>query len=219
MSSDNLVTAWESLGIAFNIKNRKLNANPEKTIIDTILSDEFPGDRKMFELMLLWLHHYHDLVHVDRLKSHLAKLNPFHLALIGGLATKCLNLSDFRWEAILTTVNKKLGKNRPTFSGDDPLYLKMKGVDKDFAGFGIKVAPVRPDNQKKLMQRKEIIKNNTWLKNRLLFGVNLRADFVTVFALGLAENAYQAAKLLNCSANASYRNWGDLEEARSLDLL
>ena len=219
MNKDPLRDSWASLGIAFNIKDDS-NANPEQTIIETIKSGEFPGDRKMFELMMLWTLEYLDLIHVERIKSFLPELKPFELALMGGLATKCLKTGDFRWRAIVREVQIRLGKNSPRFDvGDDELYLKMKGIDEDFLSFGIRVAPVKPDNHKKLMRRDHVIKNNSWLKNRLLWGANLRADFITVFSLGLAKNAYQAAKLLSCSANASYRHWRNLEEARGLGIL
>jgi len=57
--------------------------------------------------------------------------------------------------------------------------------------------------RKKLLKREEVFKNNTWLKNRLLFGANLRADCMTVYTLKLAHNPYQAAKILACSMNSS----------------
>jgi hypothetical protein len=217
--NDPLRDKWASLGIAFSQKT-DLVANPEQTIIETIKSGEFPADRKLFSLMLLWLNEFVDLVHVERLKGLLGELAPFELAIMGGLATKCLKMGDFRWKAILNEVQKKLGKHPPKFDvGDDATYLKLKGVDADFEAFGIKVAPLKPEDHKKLVRRDEIIKNNPWLKNRLLMGSNLRADFITIFTLGLARNAYQAAKILNCSENASYRNWRSLEEARELGLV
>ncbi|HAZ11563.1 MAG: hypothetical protein A2X86_21605 [Bdellovibrionales bacterium GWA2_49_15] len=217
-TDDSLRDKWASLGIAFNAPD-EANANPEQTIIDTIKSGEFPSDRKMFELMLLWMSEYLQLIHVERLKYLLPSLTPFELALMGGIATKCVKNGDFRWRAIIREVQKKLGKNPPRFdAGDDELYLKLKGTDQDFLAFGIKVAPVKPDDHKKLMKRDHTIKKNAWLTNRLFLGPNLRADFITVFTLGIAKNAYQAAKILNCSPNASYRNWHDLEEAKGLGI-
>ena len=218
-TSDHLRDNWASLGIAFNA-NASEAANPEETIIATIKSGEFPADRKMFSLMQLWLEEFGDLVHVERLKGQIKGLAPFELALMGGIASKCLKKGDTRWKTIVMEVHKKLGKHHPKFDhGDDETYLKIKGVDEDFAAFGVRVVPLVASDRKKLLRRDEIIKNNPWLKNRLLMGANLRADFITVFTLGLARNAYQAAKFLNCSLNASYRNWHALEEARELGLV
>ena len=70
-----------------------------------------------------------------------------------------------------------------------------------------------PDDSEKLLARSKVIKGNVWIKNRLLFGTNTRADIATVKELELADTAYKAAKILSCSASAAYRNWNDLEEA------
>ncbi len=217
MSNDHLQKAWASLGIAFNSEGH-LNYNPEKAIIDTVRSGEFPRDKKMFGLMLLWLQNYHNLVHVDRLKILLKELDSFQMGLMGGLATKCLKMGDFRWRTIIREVEKKLKKSATNFHSDSDLFLELKGVDDDFALFGVRVIPVAADNQKKIMSREYILKHNTWLRSRLFLGVNLRADFFTIFSLGLAQNAYQAAKILNCSINTSYRNWSDLKESKELGL-
>ncbi len=219
MSNDLLRDAWSSLGIAFNAKGAT-NANPEDVIIQTIKSKEFPNDRKIFELMLLWIEEYLEFIHVEKLKVSLKELNAFELALMGAVATKAFKLGDHRFKVIIREVHKKLGKKTLHFGeGDDELYLKLKGVDEDFLEFGIRVAPVKADDKKKLLKREQVFKNNAWLKNRLLFGANLRADFVTVYSLKLAQNPYQAAKILNCSTNASYRNWKTIEEANEIGLL
>jgi hypothetical protein len=220
MSNDLLRDKWSSLGIAFST-TAKLNANPELTIIETIKSHEFPSDKKMFSLMLLWLEEYLELVHVERLKNLLKDLSAYELALLGGIALKCLNKGDHRWKMIILLIQKKIGKKEIHFNdgNDDDLLLKMKGVDKEFLKFGIRVVPLKSEDHKKLLRREVVLGQNAWLKNRLLFGPNLRADFMTVFALSLASNAYQAAKLLGCSMNASYRNWKSIDEASKLGFL
>lgn len=220
MSNDLLRDKWSSLGIAFS-STVKLNANPELTIIETITSHEFPSDKKIFSLMLLWLDEYLELVHVERLKNLLKGLNAYELALMGGIALKCLNKGDHRWKVIILLIQKKIGKKEIHFNegNDDELLLKMKGTDAEFLKFGIRVAPLKSEDHKKLLRREVILGQNAWLKNRLLFGPNLRADFITVFTLSLASNAYQAAKILGCSMNASYRNWKSIDEASKLGFL
>jgi hypothetical protein len=219
MSKDLLRDSWASLGIAFNAKGMP-NSNPEETIIKTIKSHEFPNDKKLFSLMLLWLEEYHEYIYVERLKNYLKDLDAFELALLGSIANKCLAFGDHRWKIITNGVKKKLGKKNIQFhEGDDELYLKIKGIDDDFLEFGIRVAPLKSDDRKKLLSRDIVFKNNIWLKNRLIYGPNLRSDFISVFSLSLAKNAYQAAKLLGCSMNASYRNWKSIEEAVRIGLI
>jgi hypothetical protein len=219
MSNDLIRDSWASLGIAFNAKG-KLNANPEETIINTIKSHEFPADKKIFSLMILWLEEYHEYIYVERLKNYLKDLSAYELALLGAIAKKCFDFGDHRWKIIIHGVKKRLGNKSITFNdGDDELFLKLKGIDETFLEFGIRVIPLKRDDRKKLLSRETIFKNNVWLQNRLLYGPNLRSDFVTIFTLSLAQNAYQAAKLLGCSMNASYRNWKSVEEAFKFGLI
>ncbi|MBF0363825.1 MAG: hypothetical protein HQK49_22585, partial [Oligoflexia bacterium] len=173
--SDSLCNKWASLGVAFNIGDgQHRNTNPEQAIIDTIKAGEFPNDKKMFGLMLLWIFEYHDLIHVERLKSLSKKLSPFELALLAAISKKILAKGDFRFKAITNEAKKSFGKNPPHFQeGDDELFISRKGVDEDFVEFGIRVAKVKEDDLKKLLKRDHILKNNVWLKNRLIFGSNL----------------------------------------------
>jgi len=204
---------WASLGIAFNSSEHKTCVDPETAIIELISSSEFPEDKKMMGLALLWLEHFSKLVHVERLKILTKNLGAFELALLGSIARKCVSFGDYRWRMIEKIAQAK-NSGKPVFSiGDSETFIKMRGLDEDFAVFGIRVGPVCPDNSKKLLNRQAVISRNTWLKNRLLFGSNVRADIATLISLKRAETGYAAAKILGCSPNAAYRNWKDLEEA------
>lgn len=210
---DSLRNSWASLGIAFNSNDEKTCADPETAIIELICSGEFPEDKKMMGLALLWLEHFSKLVHVERLKILTKNLGAFETALLGAIARKCVAFGDFRWRMI---EKNALAKNtgRPKFAiGDSETFIKMRGLDEDFAAFGIRVGPVRPDDPKKLLNRQTVIKRNIWLRNRLLFGSNVRADVATLKLLNRAQTGYAAAKILGCSPNAAYRNWKDLEDA------
>ncbi len=208
---DDLRDAWSSLGIAFNVETKK-QIDPESAIIYLVQSDEFPDDKKMLSLALLWLRHYAKLVHVERLKTLAKKLQPHHLAILGGLASKCVAGGDHRWKTI-TRFAKKNTSGQKFKIGDSQSYIKMRGLDLDFADFGIRIAPILAEDEKKLLSRREILKRNHWLKYRILFGTNMRADIAAVISLKLASTGYRAAKLLGCSFNTAYRNWNDLEEA------
>lgn len=102
---------------------------------------------------------------------------------------------------------KRMNKVDPEIEVDDEFLLKRNGVDKEFLQFKIHVVPIELESDKKFYQRERIFSQNPWLKFRLLFGSNLRADV-------LATTAYSAAKYVNSSTSAVYRNWQDLKEAK-----
>ena len=208
---DHLRDVWASLGIAFNNRTQ-IQTDPESALIALVQSDEFPEDKKMMSLAMLWLTHYSKLVHVERLKTLAKKLRSFELALLGGIASKCVSNGDHRFKIIVRLAEHSLKKKKFEM-GDSETFIQMRGLDLDFAKFGIRIAPILPEAEKKLLTRAEIIRRNDWLKYRLLFGANMRADIAAVISLKLADTGYAAAKLLSCAPNTAYRNWNDLEEA------
>lgn len=209
MSKDLLRDSWASLGIAFNAKSNE-NSDPESALILFLQSGEFPEDRKMISLILIWLKEYSHLIHIERLKVFLKDLSAFELAILGGIASKCIKFGDFRWKTIINYV-KKRNTGRVSFEVNESEYLIVRnGVDEDFLEFGLKISRVEPERINKILSIENIIERNSWIRYRFLFGVNMRADIATVMVLKLAITAYQASKVLQCSFNAASRNWNDL---------
>lgn len=209
MSSDLLRDKWQSLGVAFNASSN-IVSDPESAIISFLESKEFPDDRKMISLILAWLKEYSTLVHIERLKSLIKPLGSFELALLGGIAEKCIQFGDFRWRTITKYVSKKNSGSPQFETGESEYLLLKKGPDLEFKNYGLNISKIEPDKAEKILERKHIIDTNKWINNRVLFGVNMRADVASVINLKLASSAYQTAKFLKCSFNAASRNWNDL---------
>lgn len=145
--NDDLRDAWASLGIAFQ-RPTKITVDPESALIALVQSNEFPDDKKMMGLALLWLTQYSKLVHVERLKTLAKKLSPHESATLGAIASKCAKDGDHRWKAIVKLANQV--KPTKSFStGDGDSFIKMRGLDAEFAEFGIRIAPLLPDDPKK----------------------------------------------------------------------
>lgn len=209
--NDPLRDQWASLGVAFATAT-SMESDPETAIVSLVTSKEFPEDKKMMSIALLWLKEYSTFVHIEKLKIQVRHLDMDALAILGALSLKCVVFGDHRWKTITLLVKKKLGSRKSDLC-DDEVFLKTRGIDPDFLKFGIRVTPISPDEPRKLLARKRVIQRNAWLKSRLLFGTNLRADIAALKSLKTASTAYAAAKLLGCSMNAAYRNWNDLTEA------
>jgi hypothetical protein len=213
MSNDLLRDQWASLGIAFNARTTVV-ADPETALMAFLESKEFPEDRKMVSLILAWMKEHSELVHIERLKTLIESLGSFELAVLGGIALKCLKNGDFRWKTVIRFI-KKRNTGRPRFDVDESEFLiSRKGEDPEFTEFGIRVSLVEPERPEKILDLKQIIDTNRWIRHRILFGVNMRADVATVMVLNLATSAYQASKFLKCSFNAASRNWNDLSSVK-----
>jgi len=209
----NLYSKWSGLGITFQ-ETPTFNA-PEEVILKTIQDGDFPKDRKLFGLMLLWLETYSSYVHVERLIQMIKPLPSHELALLGGLFLKVRNHSkDHRFDSLLKHIRRHLGEHTPTFPtlSDHQIFIERHGLDEDFIVFGIQVAKLKAASTKKILSEPLLLKSNIWLHNRCLFGVNFRADVATIMRLYNPQNGYQAAKLARCSINSGYRHWRDLEK-------
>ena len=200
-----------SLGFAFYGEPSKISPDPEKVILGAI--GLFREDQKLYRMLLAWLDRFGDLVHVERIASQLDDLSDFEKLILGVTALKRFNAGDHRFKVISEKIKKLKLKSNLRISGDDDYLIEKHGLDPEFKVFGIRTAMILPSENKKLLDRKAVLKNNLWLRLRAFLGSNFRADVTYVKIMHLTHNAYGAMKLLNCSKETSYRIWGCLEEA------
>ena len=92
----------------------------------------------------------------------------------------------------------------------DPFLISKYGEDEEFKEFGLKLAKIDPEDEKKILDLPSILKSHPWLKIRALVGANFRADLVYWMSLKILKNPNQAAKLLGCSRETAYRLWKEI---------
>ena len=203
-----------SLGFAFQGKVPSRAADPEKTIVDLLPS--FYVDRKLFRLLLTWLHKTSDVIHVERLKALSKDLAPGHKVVLGILARK-LSQKDRRWNLLCTALKASLKQTPPSLQLprelSDPYLVAKNGRDKEMAEFGIEAAQINPEDGKKVLSWRGILRTNGWLHLRALMGPNFRADVAYLYLSGAAVGPAGAARLLACSRETAYRNWRALDDA------
>lgn len=202
-----------SLGFGFYGESSEKPADPERIIIDVVRL--FRDEQKTFRMLLAWLEKCHELVHVERLRSFASELSNFELRMLGMLSMKQVKNGDRRFSIIAEFVKNELrtkNKNEPNFDleSDDPYLIEKLGVDEELKEFGLRSAKIDPTDPKKILTLDEILQRNAWLRFRALIGANFRADLAFVMANKLAQNPYQAAKILGCSQETAYRLWKGL---------
>jgi len=202
-----------SLGIAI-LTEKSEPADPEQTLLECL--PLFQEDRKLLALILAWLNNYGDLLHIERICAMAKQLTPLELAWLGGLAAHMAEESR-RWNTVVSFVEKKLTKQRRRFSVTklDELSIKRKGKDPHFARFGVAIPAMQPAPQKKLFSRAHVLQNHPWLRLRVLFGTNWRADIAMAMISTPQQTPYKTAKHLGCNAETVYRNMNALKEANA----
>ena len=200
-----------SMGLAYYGEPSKIAPDTEKVIIEVV--NLFSEDQKLYRMLLAWMDRFGDLIHVERLASFIDSLSDKDKLILGVTALKRVNSGDIRFKAMYEKIKKQKIRQNFNMSGQDNYLLEKLGVDPEFKIFGITTSKILPSEDKKLMDRKWVLKSNLWLRLRALLGSNFRADMTFVKLNHLAINPYAAMKVLRCSKETSYRIWGSLEEA------
>jgi len=201
------------IGLGFAFYGDGEQSDPEATILDILRLSE--NDPKVFRMLLSWLDKTRDLIHVERLRVLAGDLtDKSALIFLGVLALKQVKCGDRRFSILVDFVKSKSGKGvsvRPSLQRDaDPFLMEKYGVDLEFQEFGIESEKTAPADPKKILTLEAIMAQNPWLRFRALIGANFRADMAYVMAHKLAQNPYQAAKLVGCSQETAYRLWKGL---------
>ena len=211
---DRHIENFSALGIAYNCTKPNFSADPEKALVESIVF--LSEDIKTLKLVLSWLQNYEDLLHLERLKA-LLKIAPMTTkAWLGGIAQFG---SAKRWAPIIRDLEgiqlKEVEKNEFT-----NLQIKRLGADPNFKKYGIKIPIIDLTGlEKKLLSREHVLENHFWLRLRVLFGANWRADIAWQMYLDPNQTPYQVAKTLGCNAETAYRNWKALELANAKEFL
>lgn len=200
------------IGINYQTPIKQIPASPEEALIALSLDQDTLSDKKNLILFITWMTVHYKLIHVERLKSMLIEFNLplISQAIIAGIISTILPY-DHRFKVIIKMLEKSLSTVSEPLFKDDAFMLRKRGEDPHFSLYKLQIAKLEIETQRKLKPITQMIKDNPWIKNRILFGSNLRADIATIRELELASTAYAASKLAKCSPNAAKRNWDDLE--------
>jgi hypothetical protein len=219
-TSDRIRNELSSIGIAFYEPETPIvDADPEKAFLNSI--SEWQSDRKILKLLISWMDEFGDLFHIERLKALAKSLPANEIAWLGGFAKHRLSAKDYRWVCIEKFCTSKLGAQSLTFSTTklDLLQAKRNGKDENFSQFGILIPKVEPADKKKLLPRSEVLRRHQWLRLRLVFGANFRADMAHLILKDIVPNAFQAERLLGCNRQTAYKLWGTFHEVRISEVI
>lgn len=84
------------------------------------------------------------------------------------------------------------------------LKIGQSEVDIEFKSFGIQISQLDAVDEKKITKIDLFLKNNVYIRNRLLFGCNWRADIISVIDVGL-DSPTAVKNRLGCSYETAHR--------------
>lgn len=84
------------------------------------------------------------------------------------------------------------------------LKIGQSKADVEFQSFGVQISHLDAVDDKKITKIDLFLKNNVFIRNRLLFGCNWRADIISVIDMGL-DNPTSVKNRLGCSYETAHR--------------
>lgn len=195
-----------SLGVSFD-RDIDGSLSPEEALIALVRDFNLVENRRLLSLAILAFQNLQSLFRPDLLGQLLKREDSLTVRIVGGIIFRNELKHNARWSRL----RKQISSHRRTkvYFGNERL-IELRGNDEGFASFGIYITPVVASGDKKLLALDWIISQNTWLKNRVLFGPSVRADVYTIRELFLESNPYQVSKRFNQSYPSINKVWNDI---------
>jgi hypothetical protein len=200
-----------SMGITFDIvPNFKMQ--PEMIIITLLQREDFIGNYMYGILKLIFFKH-HLFFRVDILNKASHKLSAVGKATLSALAGYCANdLKDKRFKKIKkSSLKSKLMINTIA-------YIDTVGAEQHLFERGIIVRQIPLQNEKKILPCDWVLKNNIWFRNRLLFGLGVRADAFSFLQMGPVKTYYELSKILGSSLFSARKSFQDFYKIKNLGI-
>ena len=201
-----------SLGLTFDVAPI-FKIGPEAGLIHLLNREEFIGNY-MYGMLKLFLKHNHEYLRVDLLMKLENKLTPMGRATLSALSAYCLkDLKDKRFRKI-----KKHKLHEPIFLNSQE-YVDSVGSEPYLIDRGIVVRIIPIQDEKKIRSSKWLLKNNVWFKNRLLFGLGVRADAFSALQTNQIKTYYELSKVIDSSLYSAREKFIDFMKIKKIDSL
>lgn len=187
---------------------RKLSCSIEieETLLEASIAIQTNHDSRILGLLLSWVSAHGEIINMERLKKLVSSAEQSHRKIhwIYLLAHFGLNCGQSRWRIIQKRLPQgfELANEDLDFAKQRVLF---KGIEPWAEGTGFVIAKrSEAIDSKFVLNSSQIAKQNTWFRNRLIFGSSWRADIITAMMFG-AKNAYSASKQIGCSYEPAHR--------------
>ncbi|OUR97359.1 hypothetical protein A9Q84_13625 [Halobacteriovorax marinus] len=198
------------LGIAFTVKTKQTIISPEEALVSIVQLKEFQTSRRYYSLLCLATNEYSNFLRLEVIFHYSDKLDQLSSGFLAAIIQQLPEANGASYKKLLKKL-KQQSKGSSYFLSSEK-RVELQGKDTILSKFGIYTIPFQKQHKVKLISRAKLLKSNTWYRNRLVFGVGLRADIATLRDLKLVDKSYGAMKKLKSSKASTYKIWKELEE-------
>lgn len=199
-----------SIGLTFD-ETPNFKIQPELGLIQILNREDFIGNY-MYGMIKLFLQHHHEFLRIDVLVASEKSLSPTGKATLSALAAYCAKeLKDARFKKI----KKYVLKSQLILNSKE--YIESVGGEAHLVARGIIVREIKAQDEKKMRPNQWLLKNNVWFKNRLLFGLGVRADAFSALQTNHIKTYYELSKILGSSLFSARKNFQDFYKIQQID--
>jgi hypothetical protein len=213
---------WRTLGISYRFRDESSDIFylPEDILIASCNYDSIKENKTFISHLLMWVADYNKLIHVDLIKKKFQNLTPLGVVILWRVIKEIQDHEfDSRWNVILKMCEQSMNDNDlSNLSLSRDSKRGFKGEDSHLSTLGVYSIPLTPTHKKKIYKRERVLGSNIWLRNRVLFGTNLRADIFTIIENEICSSPYQCSKYLDISLKTAYQHWNSIKEFQSLEI-
>lgn len=185
-----------SLGFTFNGETiTYYDAIPETFLVEVAKLGNalFYKESRLFSLTRTWVHFYAKFLRVDALKKLSKDMQGIELSILGSFCLIAKEADSSKWNGLLEDILKRTKSFRKEII---PRDILENNKDLFLAKFGIYYRSLRFQSSRKFRSLEWLLKNNHWIKNRLIMTVSPRADIFTY--LFFHRNKRDIGPLIDC---------------------
>jgi hypothetical protein len=200
------------IGIFFNTaQSTSTLQTPEETLVN--VASILKSDYLTLQLVYTWIKTNHTLIHAEALAKQL-EVKKIEIIDRAFLAALLVSSNDRRLISITKNIPKCKSSLNSLISKHLRLAAEMGQVnyDQHFLSFGLKINQLAVEDSKKFIPREIMLKQNSFLYCRALFGSNWRADVAALLTFKPLANPTEIASILGCSYETAHRNSNELKE-------
>ena len=162
-------------------------------------------------MLKLFFQQNHELIRVDVLIKNSLQLKEIGRATLSALCSYCAkDLKDKRFSKI-----SKYALRTPLYLNSEE-YVQSIGPEPHLYARGIIIRDIKPQNIKKIRPPEWLLENNIWFKNRLIFGLGVRADAFSALETRQVKTYYELSKILNSSLSSARKNYQDFYKIKKI---
>jgi len=205
------------LGFTFSGSKNNYSTPPENFIIEVIKETGMSlikRETRFHSLLRTWIQTNARYLRTDSLKTLSIDLSDDQLRILGSFCAIARdNDAHARWFKLISFIQGRLNSKKIDIV---PKEYPKEALDIFLKEFNIRYRNIPFQDERKFLGNQWLVKNNIWIRNRLLMTVSPRADLCSYFKLYKDRREKNICKFISIGRSSFFALKSDIELIQSL---